>query len=62
MLVLSRRRGESIVLYTDEGLKITIVMGYQRGNQTALLINAPMSVHVDRAEIYNRKQQEASAV
>lgn len=61
MLVLSRRRGESLILYTDAGLKIKIVMGDQLGNQRRLLIDAPMEVHVDRTEVYHRKHPEANA-
>lgn len=61
MLILSRYVQESIILHTDEGLKITIlVTDYDRG-QIKLGIDAPKGVHIDRKEIWLRKQAEKAA-
>lgn len=51
MLVLSRKKSESIILEDEEtGLKIKIVV-LQGGKQVRLGIEAPENVHVRREEI-----------
>jgi len=54
MLVLSRRRGESVVV--DDDIEITIVD--IRGNKVRLGINAPRNVSVHRKEVYEAIQSQ----
>ena len=54
MLVLTRRRDESIIIGDD--IKITIVD--VRGDQVKLGIVAPRSVAVHREEVYREIQEE----
>jgi carbon storage regulator len=63
MLLLTRARNQSVILHTDDGLKITvtIVEAGPQGRQVKLGIEAPRSVHVDREEVFLRKQQEKAA-
>jgi carbon storage regulator len=56
--MLTRRPGEDLVIYTDDGLLITIVLHSIHGGQAKFGINAPQHVHIDRKEIYLRKQAE----
>jgi carbon storage regulator len=60
MLMLTRRPGEDLIIYTDEGLMITIGVHSLHGGQVKLGIQAPQHVHVDRKEIYTRKQADKS--
>lgn len=60
MLVLSRKKNESIVINDD----ITIVVIEIRGDKVRLGVNAPKEVPVHRQEVYDaikRKQAEADA-
>ena len=54
MLVLSRRKNESIMI--DDDVKITIID--VRGDKVRLGITAPKSIPVHRREIYDAIQQE----
>lgn len=54
MLVLSRQLGERIVLPSVE---VTITVLSLRGNQVSLGIDAPRTVAVHRAEVWQRLQQ-----
>jgi carbon storage regulator len=54
MLVLSRRKGESIVV--DDNIEITIVD--IRGNKVRLGISAPRNVSVHRKEVYEAIQSQ----
>jgi carbon storage regulator len=58
MLLLTRRPGEDLIIYTDDGLMITIGVHSMHGGQVKLGIEAPQHVHIDRKEIYARKQAE----
>ena len=58
MLILSRRVNEELILHTDEGLKITVVICQFHGGQVRIGIDAPDHVHVDRSEIYDRKMAD----
>lgn len=49
MLVLSRKKGESIVINND----ITIVVVEVRGDKVRLGVNAPQEVPVHRREVYD---------
>ncbi|MDW9178617.1 carbon storage regulator [Legionella pneumophila] len=53
MLVLTRRKGEKILI--DKG-QIEIQVIYQRRGVVALGIKAPSHIDVDRKEIFLRKQ------
>ena len=57
MLVLSRRKDESIIIGDD--VEITIVD--VRGDKVRLGITAPKSVSVHRKEIYETIQREKAA-
>jgi carbon storage regulator len=57
MLILSRRRNESLHIGDDV---IVTVLGI-KGNQVRLGISAPRNVVVDREEIHARKLREAAA-
>ncbi len=54
MLVLTRRRGESVKIGAD----IRVVVLGVKGGQVRLGIEAPMSVAVHREEVYARIQDE----
>ncbi|MBT5468618.1 carbon storage regulator CsrA [Candidatus Peregrinibacteria bacterium] len=55
MLVLSRHRGESIII-GDDGIVITVVE--IRGDKVRLGIVAPKEVPVHRQEVYDKIQKE----
>lgn len=60
MLVLSRKKNESIVINND----ITIVVVEIRGDKVRLGVEAPREVPVHRREVYDaimRSQQDDSA-
>lgn len=57
MLVLSRKKGESIRINDD----ISIVVVEVRGDKVRLGIDAPTSVSVHRQEVYEAIQREAWA-
>jgi len=57
MLVLSRRKGESVIIGND--IKVTIID--VRGDQVRLGIEAPRSVSVHREEIYQQVLDENAA-
>ena len=60
MLVLSRKKNESIVINND----ITIVVVEIRGDKVRLGIEAPKEVPVHRREVYDaiRRNDEAAAL
>jgi carbon storage regulator len=55
MLILTRNKGETIVIGDNE---ITVTVLEVKGQQVRLGITAPKEVSVDRREIYERKQKE----
>jgi len=57
MLVLSRRKGESVII--GDGIKVTVID--VRGDQIRLGIDAPRSVSVHREEIYQQVLEENAA-
>ena len=58
MLVLSRKKNESIVINND----ITIVVVDIRGNKVRLGVDAPKEVPVHRQEVFNAIQRNEDAV
>ncbi len=57
MLVLSRKKNESIVINND----ITVVIVEIRGDKVRLGIEAPKEVPVHRQEVFDAIQQEMSS-
>ena len=57
MLVLSRRKGESVII----GNNVTITVVDVRGDQIRLGIDAPRSVKVYREEVYRQVVAENEA-
>ncbi len=57
MLVLSRRKGESVII----GGEVTITVVEVRGDQIRLGIDAPRSVKVYREEVYRQVLEENEA-
>ena len=58
MLVLSRKKNESIVINND----ITIVVVDIRGDKVRLGVDAPKEVPVHRQEVFNEIQRNEYAV
>ena len=58
MLVLSRKKNESIVINND----ITIVVVDIRGDKVRLGVDAPKEVPVQRQEVFNAIQRNEDAV
>ena len=58
MLVLSRKKNESIVIKND----ITIVVVDIRGDKVRLGVDAPKEVPVHRQEVFNAIQRNEDAV
>jgi carbon storage regulator len=56
MLVLSRKKNESIVINND----ITIVVVEIRGDKVRLGVEAPKEVPVHRREVYDIRRNDAS--
>ena len=57
MLVLSRKKNESIVIEVD-GKIITVVLVEIRGDKVRLGVEAPKEVPVHRAEVYECIKRE----
>ena len=55
MLILSRKRGERIVI----GPNIELAVVDIRGNKVRLAVDAPRDVSIHRQEIYRRIQDES---
>lgn len=57
MLVLSRRKGEAVII--GDGIKVTVID--VRGDQIRLGIDAPRSIAVHREEVYEQVLAENAA-
>jgi len=57
MLILSRKKDESIII--DDSIEISIVD--IRGDQVKLGINAPSTIKIFRSEVYKAIQEENQA-
>jgi carbon storage regulator len=58
MLMLTRQVGERIVMTLEDGRTITILMAALKPGSARIGIDAPVTIGVDREEIYVRKQRE----
>ena len=58
MLILSRKKGESIVIGDD----IEIIVLEIKGSMVRIGINAPKEVSVHREEVYDRIQEEQKGI
>lgn len=56
LLVLTREKNQSIIIYDETGLKIEVIVADIRGDRVRLGITAPRDITVDRKEIYEKKQ------
>jgi len=54
MLVLTRKKGEKIII--DDNIELTVVE--IEGNKVKLGIDAPKSIEVHREEVYRRIEEE----
>lgn len=57
MLILTRREGESIIMGND----VIVTVSEVRGNQVRLGIQAPRSLQIHRAEVYEQVVTENQA-
>jgi carbon storage regulator len=57
MLVLSRRRGERIVITTPEGRQIVVEMVESNDHKARLGLQADADVVIHREEVYDRIQR-----
>jgi len=58
MLTLGRRGFERIVLWKDSGERIWLQVVEIRSDKTRIGIDASDDWHVDREEVFRRKQQD----
>jgi carbon storage regulator len=58
MLVLSRQRGESIVMTLEDGRSITLTVVDIRGDKVRIGTAAPQDVSVHRSEVYEAIQKQ----
>lgn len=57
MLVLTRRKGERVVISVDGKVLVTIVVTMVAGGQATLAFGADKSVRIDREEVSNRRNE-----
>ncbi|NWN92264.1 carbon storage regulator [Marinobacter adhaerens] len=62
MLILSRKPGESLVMTTESGEEIQLIVLQSSGIQVRMGVDANHSVTIDREEIHLKKQAEAKDV
>jgi carbon storage regulator len=58
MLVLSRKKGESVVIEDHDGQEIIVTICAVEGGKVRVGITAPRSMRIDREEIHERRQAE----
>jgi carbon storage regulator CsrA len=56
VLVLTREKGDKIILYDAKGLYIEVVVADVCGGKVRIGVTAPQHIKVDREEIYHSKQ------
>jgi carbon storage regulator CsrA len=55
MLILTRKRGEDVILTTDDGTRIVVRICYVDNRRVKIGFNAPDSVKIFRSEIECQK-------
>ena len=60
MLALTRRIGESVILTLPDGRRVEVTITDKSAGQVRLGIEAPKDVRIDREEILEHRDQEAS--
>lgn len=58
MLILSRRPGESLVMTTESGEEIRLIVLQNTGRQVRMGVDANHNVTIDREEIHRKRQAE----
>ena len=58
MLILTRRPGETIIIETPAGERITVVVLGVKGNQVRIGTDAPDDINIVREELLERLQAE----
>ncbi len=58
--MLTREKGQSIVIYDGNGLFVEVVIADIRNEKIRLGITAPREIIVDRKEIYMRKKRNGN--
>ena len=56
-LVLTRRKGDAVVIYKDDEFLCKVTVTALGPKQTKLAFEANPDIHIDREEIYNSKQE-----
>ena len=59
MLIISRKKGESITIQTPEGLVTVTIMAIRSNNGISIGVEAPEEVSIHREEIYLEIQKHA---
>lgn len=60
MLALTRRIGESVILTLPDGRRVEVTITDKSAGQVRLGIEAPKDVRIDRDEVFQRREKEAS--
>ena len=60
MLALTRRIGESVILTLPDGRRVEFWISDKSAEQVRLGIDAPDDVRIDRSEVIQRREREAS--
>lgn len=60
MLLLTREENEAIVATTESGQRIIFRVTRCQAGRTQFAVSAPKSVRIDREEIDQKRQKEAS--
>ena len=56
MLILSRKKGQNIMIYNDEELLAEVTITAICGNKVKLGFTAPKEITIDREEVFKSKQ------
>lgn len=60
MLALTRRIGESVILTLPDGRRVEFAITDKSAGQVRAGIDAPKDVRIDREEVIERQEKEAS--
>lgn len=53
-MVLTRKKGESIICILEDGREIEITLSEPRGNQARIRVNADMTIDIIRDELLSK--------